>query len=507
MREIFLLFKYISIKSRRSRNSSRLVFILLTYTTIAFVFGIPLALLVWSIIKDLFIPLSSLGFEGPGFVADIFLSLSFIPMSFLFLLSYIPTLLFNLYDSSDLLLLLSLPIRRSSIFIFKALDSLVYSVLTIGAIIPIAVTYSIGIGRSFLFGLLGSLLYILFLILVSLLVGSFLSRLFSRTYTKLLAYLIYLLTIMSYIVIMNLLRPDVTTVDSIKRFILNNYRYLSAPISYYTPIRWLIMMLRGEPLGYVITIGISLIIGLSLYLSSNRFMFESGYRKGVKSSPFTYKRFPFPLLKKDIKILLRDPQSMYMMLYSLVFPLLVSVANKSYLYSPMIMSMISSFYCAYISVTLLRAEHKVWPLPMSFPLRMEDILIWKALIPFSLYTILYTILITILTSFFKFDSIIWITLPMISLVFFYSSLFGIGLFLRYPKRSIQYRNIFTPLEVLLLEGVTVGLALGIVLPVSLYIKGIKYIPLLLVPVGVTITVIFLSIVSIRQTLTTLKAWE
>lgn len=196
-----------------------------------------------------------------------------------------------------------------------------------------------------------------------------------------------------------------------------------------------------------------------------------------------------------------------MTIYSLIFPLVVSMANRSYIYGPMIMSMISSFYCAYISVTLLRFEHRVWPLPRSFPLRVEDILIWKVLIPFSLYSILYTIFILILVSFFRLNPLIWITLPMISLVFFYSGLFGIRLFLKSPKRATQYKNVFTPLEVLLLEGVTIGLALGIVLPVSLYIKGVQNVLILFIPFGVTIGVISLSLVSIRRTLSVLRDWE
>lgn len=508
MRDILLLFRYISItRTRKSRDSSRLIFTLLTYIAIALGFGIPLSLLVWSILKGLFIPLSSLGLEGSGFIADIFISLSFISMSFLFILSYIPTVIFNLYDSNDIPLLLSLPIRRSSIFIFKSLDSLVYSIPTVGAIIPIAVAYSIGVGKGFFFGLLGSIFYIAFLILLSLLLSAFLSRLFSRTHTRILANLFSLLTIMFYFIIMNLLRPDVTTIEGIKRFIFNNYAYLSGSISYYTPIKWLIMMLRGEPLGYAITVGMSLIIGIFLYLSSNRLVFESNFHKRSKKTYFTNKGFPLPVLKKDIKLVLRDPQSIYMTIYSLIFPLVVSMANRSYIYGPMIMSMISSFYCAYISVTLLRFEHRVWPLPRSFPLRVEDILIWKVLIPFSLYSILYTIFILILVSFFRLNPLIWITLPMISLVFFYSGLFGIRLFLKSPKRATQYKNVFTPLEVLLLEGVTIGLALGIVLPVSLYIKGVQNVLILFIPFGVTIGVISLSLVSIRQTLSVLRDWE
>lgn len=515
IREILLLFRYISLsKSRRSKEINKPIFNLLIYIAIASGFGIPTGILIWSILKKLLMSSSSLGPNTVSLIGDVFVSLSFTSVSLLFVLSYIPTIIFNLYNSHDLSFLLSLPIRRSSLFIFKALDSLVYSVPIMGSIFPISIAYSIVIGKGFLLGLSGAILYTIFLILLSLFFSIFLSRLLSRTYAKLLSNLISLFTIMFYIVVLNFLRPDTTTLEGIKRFVLNNYTYLFGSSSYYIPTRWLIMSLRGEPLGYFIIITISLVISLFLYLLSNRVIFEFNFHNRGKTLNLSYRGFPFPILKKDIKLLLRDPQSMYIILYSIIFPLVVSVANKSYTYGPVIMSLISSFYCAYISVSLLISEHKVWPLPKSLPLKPEDILLWKILIPFSLYSVLYAILMLIFVLLFKVTPFIYITLPMMSIVFLYSSVFGIKLFLKNPKRTTLYKNVFTPGEIFILEIVTIGLALGIMVPISLYIRETPWKPEILrwifgiiIPTGVTLITVTLSVKTIRDVISVIKNWE
>lgn len=504
MKEFFILFKYISLSKTRRIKEGRFKINLgwISYIIPVIAFGLPVGLI-------MYIPLKSM----PMPLADIFFSLFIISSSFLFLLSYAPTIVFNLYGSQDIYFLLTLPIRRSSIFLFKAVDSLIYSIPAIGFILPMCIAYSVAIGMGWFIGIISSVLFILFLIILSFLFGALVSKIMTRTSAKILSNLVYLLSILAYVIILNVIKPNTTTQEGIKQLIINSKRYLDSTLSYFSPIGWLVYAIKGESIGYLIILIVSLFTGFLVYNISNTLVIESVGSRNSKKVSFSKSSLGSPFFVKDLRLLFRDPQAIYMLLYSIAFPLVMLIVNKSYTGALLVMAMIASFYCSYITVHLLVSEKKVWPFPRLLPVKLTSIIIWKSLIPFLLYSSLYLVLTVISIYLFHINRIVLFTIPMVSLVFLYSGILAINLWLKDPKRDVSSRNIFKTKEVFIIEGVTMGITAGIILPFITFISpsglqgSLKTIIGLGIPVIVSLTVIFLSRKMIQGIIKTIDIWE
>jgi ABC-2 type transport system permease protein len=502
VKEFFILFKYISLSKTRRIKERRFKINLgwISYIIPVIVFGLPVGLIMYRLLKTLPMPL-----------ADIFFSMFIISSSFLFILSYAPTIVFNLYGSSDVYFLLTLPIKRSSIFLFKAIDSLVYSSPAIGFIFPICIAYSVAIGMGWFIGLIAGMLFIVFLLVISFFFGALVSKVMSRTSAKILSNFIYLLSILVYVIILNVIKPDTTTQEGIRQFIINSKRYLDSALSYFSPAGWLISVIKGESIGYLLILGMSLLLGLLVYNITNTLVIESSSSRNSKRASFSKSSSSSPFFVKDLKLLFRDPQAIYMLLYSIAFPSVMLIVNKSYTGALLVMAMIASFYCSYIAVHLLVSEKKVWPFPKLLPIKLTSILIWKVLIPFLLYSFLYLILIVISISLFNLDRIILFTIPMVSLAFLYSGILAINFVLKDPKRDVSSRNVFRTSEVFIIEGVTMGIVAGIIVPFIIYItpSGLQgsFKIVIGIPVIVLLSIIYLSRRTLKSIAEAINSWE
>lgn len=502
MKDLLILFRYISLSKRRKTSSHRINLSWIGYIIPAIAFGLPVGFVIYAPLKNLPMELSELLFS-------MFITSS----SILFILGYAPTIVFNLFGSSDVYFLLTLPIKRTSIFLFKAIDSIIYSIPAVGFILPGCIAYSIAIGKGWVIGSVAGILFIIFLITVSLLFGAIVSKVMSRTSARILSNLIYLLTVLVYVVILNVIKPDTSSIEGIKNLTYSSKTYLENILYYILPTGWLISMIRGEPIKGFFLLGISMLFGLLVYKISDTLVIESMSSKNSKKVSFSKGSSGSPFFTKDIKLLYRDPQSIYMLLYSIVFPLIILIGNKSYTGAILVMATIASFYCSYITAHLLVMEKKVWPLPRLFPIKLKNLLLWKVLIPSLIYSLLYLAITIFSIYIFNLNSIILLTIPMISIAFLYSGILAIRFFFKDPTRDISSRNIFRIGEVITIELTTMGIVAGIIAPFTVYTSPIvlqgqyKNIIGIGIPVLVSLIVIYISIKMTKGITEKIDAWE
>ncbi len=502
MKEIFILLRYMSLSKRRRRSDQKINLSWLGFIIPVIAFGLPIGLIVYAPLKSL--PIQS---------SSIFFSVFIISTSFLFVLSYTPTTVFNLYGSSDVYFLLTLPIKRSSIFLFKAIDSLLYSVPALGFILPLCIAYSVAIGKGWFFGFITSVLFILFLIEISILFGALVSRVMSRTSAKILSNLIYLLTALLYVVILNIIRPDTSFIEGVKDLTYTSRIPIGKTLSYISPIGWVISLIRGEIIGGFLLLGALLFFGLLIYKVTDTLVIESYSSRSSKKTRFPKGSSGSPFLSKDIRLLYRDPQSIYMLLCSIIFPLMILIGNKNYIGASLVMATIASFYCSYITIHLLVIEKKVWPLPRLFPVKLKSVFIWKVLIPSSIYSLIYLGVTVISMCLFKLNRIILITVPMISIAFFYSGILATRLFLKDPTRDVTSRNIFKISEVFIIEITTIGIVAGIIGPFTIYLNPLikewtyKNVIGIGIPAIVSAIILWLSIWMSKGIIEAIALWE
>jgi ABC-2 type transport system permease protein len=158
-------------------------------------------------------------------------------------------------------------------------------------------------------------------------------------------------------------------------------------------------------------------------------------------------------------------------------------------------------------------EKKVWPLPRLFPIKLKNLLLWKVLIPSLIYSLLYLAITIFSIYIFNLNSIILLTIPMISIAFLYSGILAIRFFFKDPTRDISSRNIFRIGEVITIELTTMGIVAGIIAPFTVYTSPIvlqgqyKNIIGIGIPVLVSLIVIYISIKMTKGITEKIDAWE
>jgi hypothetical protein len=126
MRKILTLLKYASTMASMAggmgTSGSRRGFKymgLITSLIMLLALGLPMFFFGLSTLRSLAIPLTSVNIPLPGYLSDMVLALGLISGALFFFLSYSPSVAFNLFGSPDIELLLTFPLKRSQIFLYK----------------------------------------------------------------------------------------------------------------------------------------------------------------------------------------------------------------------------------------------------------------------------------------------------------------------------------------------------------------------------------------------------
>ncbi len=532
MSDLSLLLKYsFKNKVRPAKNkkgiskASKPITTVIQYLLPAVIFGMTIAPVMFITMKDLNIPMQSLGIDSSYSFLDIIFSLNFLGMGIMFFMNYSPSIIMNLYDSEMTQAFLTMPIKKSTIFWAGSIDSLLMTGLPLGMLLPIAVVYAIIMKANIFLSILAIVGFVIVLLGISMLGGILMSFFMSRTSAKRFTMFAYFGSIILYVFAANYFNPsnfNSGNVEVIAQTFKNALGFILNPVF---PHTWMINSTKGNLWSLIILFGAGILLFCFTYFLSQKLDFSISGKKAKKSKKITFKTGRFPLIKKDLKLSFRDSQTLFLLIYPAVLPVIFFFAGNTKgsslgVMSSLMFSAIAAFYAAYLAIMMLAEETKIWPVPKLYPIKNRTLVSNKVNIPFAIFMIEYILIVILLTviSGFSFVNIISI-LPM-GVILYYSSLLGARLFLKNPKREVKQKNFLSGKEVFELEGATMGVAFGVFFLLNFF-STVKNRPfwifvgrewlIYLVFIGVPILLIGLTVLGIFKELKKIKVlienWE
>ncbi len=439
MREFLLLNKYASKITKPNKNSK------ISYTgALGWVISIivmlsitvPLGFAFYEIGKAFMIPLSSLGLDYEGYLFDIYMFIYPLTFGLMAVLTLVPSMVFNIYESEDLEFLFTLPIRKSSIFIFKSLMGLSMGMIPLAMLVVVGISYALLLKVNIVLSIIAILLFIVFLLFLSLLLGSFFARIMTKSSAKTISQIFLYVSIIGYVVLMNLIPKQM---EASPQDILNSFNSFFGIIhgnySYLLPINWFMYLVNLDIRVFGIVILTICILGYFIYKNSSHFALESGRGKTKKAKGVSVSKHP--VINKELRLTFRNPQNLFGIAYAIIFPIIMLLINKQFLSGAMFVALFASMYTSNLSMQLMSVERKTWPLIILLPVDDNFILRVKALIPTAIYTLVY--LIVLIVSYFGIglNPIMFLSIiPMIAVLLF-SSYFGLYIFLKDPNRDFN----------------------------------------------------------------------
>ena len=438
---------------------------------ISFMLGMIIAPITYFSLRSSVVPLEKLGINSPYNFIDIIFSFSYLGLGVMFIMSFSAYLVVNLYDGEMTELLLTMPIKRVHIFLSAAIDSFILSGIPIGMLIPLAIVHAILLKGSILAAILSIVIYVFFLLMFSLIAALLLSLFVGKTAAKRTAMLMSFGSLIFYIIATNFFGKIEGTdpalfVESLK----GSINFLLSPLFPHTQM---INGFNGDYLSIVLLATLGMIFTISFYYVSNKMDFNVSSKKSSKKIK-SLKTSGRPLLEKDLKLLIRDSQSIFMIFYPIILTVIFFfTGNKNITFISIMFITIAAFYSAYLTIIMMVEDTKVWPLPRLFPVKINTIVNRKIIIPVSIFMLEYIAVLIFMAFNAKLNitGILFI-IPM-AIIIFYSSLVGARMYLKNPKRDTKQKNILSAKETFALEGLTMGYSLVIFSLLSLEYGVIK----------------------------------
>jgi ABC-2 type transport system permease protein len=213
----------------------------------------------------------------------------------------------------------------------------------------------------------------------------------------------------------------------------------------------------------LLSILISVLIIVLIYGVSTKLDFVTSRKKSKKKEQKIKLTGGMPVLKKDLKLLQRDSQSLFLILYPLLFPLIFIFINVQSMAAMNIMFIfIGSMYAAILSVGMMVNDMKIWPIPKTYPIKTEQIINNKISIPLIIFLTEYVI-ITIISAALGYTNIIdyFMVIP-VGLLLYYAALYGVKTYLKNPQRDTSNKNnVLTFKETIVFEGIIMGFGAAI----------------------------------------------
>ncbi|OQY10324.1 MAG: hypothetical protein B6I29_01670 [Marinitoga sp. 4572_148] len=438
------------------------------YIIPAIIFGGTISPFLYFLFKDLNIPFSQLGIDLPWTILDIIFSMWFLIMGFMFFLNYSPAIVSNLYESDMTQILLAMPIKRSDIYISSAIDSLVMAGIPLGMMVPIFVIYGIIAQTNIILTTIAGLGYIMLLILISNLGGVLFSKFLTKTSAKRMTMIMYFISIFLYVGITNII-PRIMENNDPSQIAESLKNLSSLLLNYAWPHTWVILTMKGNFMALTILIAVILILSYIVYIISNLLELSISRKKGKKKNyEIKFKTTKFPAIKKDFKLLFRDSQTFFLMLYPIFLPLIFIFTNSDLNLISFIFVMISGIYATMLSIFSVSYEGKIWPVPKLFPITIGNMIFSKIMVPILIFSVEYIGLMLLLFFLNKSTWVSLVTIIPVIILIIYSSILGVSIYLKNPKRDLSQKNIIKGKEVMYIEGIIMAFSFGIFIPGNLY---------------------------------------
>lgn len=457
--EVATILRYSSLNLARSSNKRRLILtgerhpllgFFVRNLSVAVVFGIMITVFFVSMMERQSTDIFNYTIEEIGIsLGELMVSPWLFIGTIVFLASAAPGMVYNVFDSPDIEFLLTLPVRRSSIVMVKNLEILPYYSMGLATVFPayIILGYFCRGWTGLFLGFLAAIIYLGFLWALSFLIASVLNMFMGRMVARRVSLMVYMVSIMLFVFAYNTFIPDLSNAGSIDTLVRYG-RFMTSPFFPYT---WFSRAILGHHLWWIASvIPVALVYGTTRL--NARLEFSKPRSRAKRRGFVSHNRF-LPGFRKDLLLLRRDPQLLYMLIYPVVFSAIFLFQKETTTASFMYVQL-TALYSGLTSALLLRQEFLIWPIPLIFPMNIGDLVLPKVVIPTVAYSLIYTLMILVLSLIGLVDPWMSIFIPMVLLIIFSSTLLGARIFLRRPNRPVKGRNIFTITEVLVIQGIT-----------------------------------------------------
>ncbi|MGQ9856751.1 MAG: hypothetical protein ACUVQF_08445 [Fervidobacterium sp.] len=495
MRELRILFRYLGLNlmqqntqqrtSRRtvndSKNQGSKYILLLLISTL------PMAIFVYSSNYEIYKTLANF----PD-VAKAFYLLTISIFSLFYVVGFVGTGMYAFSRNEDVEFLLTLPIKRNIITLYYLFVTLSTQAFTLGFFIATALAYAFAINQNILTFILQTLLHLLFLSSFSALFAVLSGGVTSKRYLKILNTIILLLLVFVYLSFVYFQDVDFRQLGENA----NVVKLISFATSKYNILVWS----YSEKLSTILLVLFSSITALvAFWKLAGQVGFESSRAKVKEKKDYlkkqSYSTKMGGVLWKDAKLLVRNEQFIFLILYPAIFALFMLFTSSSSIASVAPFIVIAVLYCAIEAGILTANEIQYKSVVKALPIKPKNLIFPKLMIPVFINLSVF-IIITVISSIlrgFAISSVIYIAISVI--LFFLSALIGSYYSIKSPGKAKNQP--FSIGATFLIEGITIGIAFGIIFPLNLIImkaelEGIKLILnwLLLTGSGIALVVLF-----------------
>ncbi len=504
MRELMILIEYkLKMWSHKSRRRSKKkgtsipTWILLVIVAVGLVGAFtPITML---LVKT-FTALKSMHLPGTHYpMSEVLLGMFGFMIMVMLLLNDVPSIIYNVVsENEETSLLFSLPIKRSVVFFFKIFEVISGTALPILFFFPFLIAYAISVKMAWYLVpiyILDIAALILLLMGIASVIAAFVARFMSSTTAKRLNIIMYTISIIFLVFIFNLLPGRMTTGNPLPWM----KRYVSLATDPFLPSTWFLGAVKFKSLYLTLLYGTCVLSMLGLWALSSRYSIDItkvGEKRREKRVSITTNRNVFgPFVSKDLKLLFREGNVLFLFLYPLIFPLIMLFTGSwSIVGATLFAGFLCMDYCAMIAGGLSHFENQAYPMSVLLPVSEKRIIFEKALISSAIYSSLYVLAILIALFIAKKGWMLLLNVPFTFVALFEMSIYGVISYLASPREiSADFQSAMKGMKglkmMLISTCITAGVILSSVFGLDNSFKIPVFFKVLLFPVAPSLTII------------------
>ena len=475
MRELGILIKYrlmnFSPPKKKGGKRSNPKMMILYFIIFVAIFGVSL----FPVMSSSFEQLSSidLGPNSPiplGYdLADLYFALVVFILMVVMLMNFLPYLIYSLSDETELTFLRTLPISKGILIVYKSVDALIGSFVTVAMFIPIFLAY------MFTKGVMGFALVIPLILVtyalplvISFFIATLLAGKLSAVTSKKISGILVLFDVVIFLGLVyttSIIRnPNENLINFFVSFGTNDF----------IPSTWVLKAANGSFIDWVLLLVLTIWIFRITFRIANKKAFEN---MGSGSSK-TWGKINFNkrlgLIQKDLKILSREGNSLFFMFYPIILGVIMMLASQNIMMPTIFMVVIAAFYSSQLMVIQLAPEFTSWPIPLSYPIKFKKLFESKINIVTGVFSIEYIVILVIGMLFYSFNPLSLITVITAGITFYVSSKYGAYFYISSGafKAGAQMKRLGMK-AVLILELITILIAFGTIIVPGVYINSLS----------------------------------
>ncbi|MGC9772181.1 ABC-2 type transport system permease protein [Fervidobacterium changbaicum] len=474
MRELNILLKYIGLslmqqnqqqssKRRKKKESKSSINQGLRYLIVLLFSTLPMSIFIYVSNYQIYKTLVSIPDVAKAFY---FLTISI--FSLFYVVGFVGTGMYAFSRNEDVEFLLTLPIKRNIITLYYLIVTLSSQAFTLGFFVATALAYAISIKQNVLAFIIQTIIHLVFLSSISAVLAVLFGGVTSKRYLRILNTIILLSLIFIYLGFMYFQDVGIKDLGENENFI----RLLSFANSKYNILIWT----YSEKLSNTMVILTVSIIALFIFWKlAGTVGFESTRGKVRERKDYfrkeSYSSKMGGILWKDMKLLVRNEQFIFLILYPALFSLFMFFTSNSPIASVTPFVAIAGIYCAIESGILTANEMQYKAVVRTFPVKPKNLILPKLMIPVFINISLFIIITIVSALFGRFSSTSLIYVAISFALFILSALVGAYYSLKSPGKAKNQP--FSVGATFLIEGIMLGIALGILFPMNLFISKAK----------------------------------